>query len=126
MLNRVSENTLALRSMSTHLDRLLDVASRISRGEIPPYQHDECFTSGVFDLLLIHSCDGEAFKLLQDACGRYEALRASGVGMEGYYLLLSMLARQSNTTEMPAGMGAIIKGLPMLSADLKEWYRYEG
>lgn len=112
--------------MSTQLDRLLDVASGISRGEIPPYQHNECFTSGAFDLLLVNLRDGEAFQLLRDACGRYQSLKASRAGMDGYYLLLSLLARQSNTTEMPDGMAAIIKEHPTLSADLKEWYRHEG
>jgi hypothetical protein len=112
--------------MSTQLDRLLDVASGISRGEIPLYQHNECFTSGAFDLLLVHVRDAEAFQLLQDACGRYEALKASRADMGGYYLLLSLLARQSNTTEMPNRMTAIIQEHPALSADLREWYRHEG
>jgi hypothetical protein len=112
--------------MSTQLDDLLDVASGISRGEIPSYQHNECFTSGAFDLLLVNVRGGEAFQLLQDACGRYEALKARGAGMDGFYLLLSLLARQSNTTEMPDGMAVVIKENPALSADLREWYRHEG
>jgi hypothetical protein len=43
--------------------------------------------------------------------------------MDGYYSLLSLLARQSNTTAMPDGMAVIIKEHPTLSAELKEWYR---
>lgn len=112
--------------MSRQLDRLLEVASRVSRGEIPTYEHNECYTAGAFDLLLINVRDGEAFQLLQDACARFQALLASGSRMDGYYMLLSLLARQSNTTQMPDGMAGIIKKYPPLSADLREWYRLEG
>jgi hypothetical protein len=34
-----------------------------------------------------------------------------------------MLARQSNTTEEPSGMRAIIKEEPELSSGLRSWYR---
>jgi hypothetical protein len=112
--------------MSTQLDSLLDIAAGISRGEIPPYQHNECFTSGAFDLLVVKLREGEAFQLLREACSRYQTLKDCGVGLEGFYLLLSLLARQSNTTEMPHGMAVVIKEQPALSADLREWYRHEG
>jgi hypothetical protein len=112
--------------MNALLDELLHVASAISRGEVPPYQHNECFTSGAFDLLLVNVHDGEAFQLLQDACRQYPALKASRTKLDGFFLLLSLLARQSNTTEMPEGMADIVKEHPTLSADLREWYRHEG
>ena len=119
-------NTEVVGVNKAQLDRLLDVASLISRGGIPEYEQNECFAAGAFDLLLIKVRDGEAFQLLCDVCGRYLEWKASGADMGGYYLLLSLLARQSNTTEMPAEMPTIIKERPALSGDLKEWYRFEG
>lgn len=111
--------------MNTRLEQMLNVAASISRGEIPPYQYNECFTSGAFDLLLVNVVDSEAFDLLREACGRYEELKSSGLELRGYYLLLSQLAYQSNTTEVPAGMADVIKENPELSTDLRKWYRYE-
>ncbi len=112
--------------MSSHIDELLAIANTISRGEIPKYQHNECYTAGAFDLLLINADASTAFELLTEACERFEVLRASGASMEGYYQLLSLLARQANTTEMPPGMLAIISEKPDLSAELRQWYRCGG
>ncbi len=112
--------------MSTRLEQLLNISASILRGEIPQYQHNKCFTSGAFDLLLINVRDSEAFDLLREACGRYEDLKASGLELRGYYLLLSQLAYQSKTTEVPAGMPDVIKENPELSTDLRKWYRYDG
>jgi hypothetical protein len=109
--------------MTVQIDELLDIANAISRGEVPKYRHDECHTSGAFDLLLVNSSASTAFELLTEACARFERLRAFGGSMEGYYHLLSLLARQADTTEMPPGMPAIIDEYPELSGDLRQWYR---
>ena len=56
--------------MTSHIDQLLHIARRISSGDIPPYQHNECFTSGAFDLLLVHFQGAEAFDLLAELLTR--------------------------------------------------------
>jgi len=104
--------------MLTRTDQLLDIASAISRGEVPEYQHN------AFDLLLINLNGPEAFEVLSDLCRRFDSLKVSGNNMKGYYFLLPQLARQANTTEMPLGMPTIIDEHPELSSQLKQWYRY--
>jgi hypothetical protein len=108
------------------IDKLLDIANRISRGEVPPYQHNECYTSGAFDLLLLNLNEADAFDLLVQLCKRYSEVKAMGIDLKGYYYLLDMLARQSDTTEMPNGMQVIIDDNPDLSDSLREWYRVAG
>ncbi len=105
------------------VDDLIEIARQISRGEIPSYQHNECYTSGAFDLLLVDAEDAAAFDLLGRICARYGSVKEAGNGLEGYYYLLTQIARQSNTTEMPSGMRAIINEDPELSRDLRDWYR---
>ncbi len=105
------------------IDNLLSVAADISAGKIPKYLHDECFTSGAFDLLLKDVRDGDAFDVLSRLCRRFDAIDNRGDPVDGYYYLLSVLARQTNTTEMPDGMSAIIEKHPDLSLDLEAWYR---
>lgn len=112
--------------MACRIDELMDIANAISRGEVPPYQHNECYTAGAFDLLLINPSGGSAYELLLDACGRFHGLQRSGADLKGYYYLLSLLARRTNTTEMPPQMPDIINEHPALSGELKEWYRYGG
>ena len=112
--------------MTTRIDELLRIANAISRGEIPAYQHNECFTAGAFDLLLLHLNGVEAFAMLESLCQRFESVKATGSGMKGYYQLVTLLARQSNTTEEPSGMRAIIKEKPELSSSLQSWYRDPG
>src|SRR5215207_2833742 len=112
--------------MNVCVDQLLDIADAISRGEVPEYQHNECFTSGAFDLLLINANEAKSFELLTDVCRRFESVEAAGNNMKGYYLLVSTLAQQTKTTEMPPGMTALIDAHPELSHDIKQWYRYQG
>lgn len=112
--------------MATRTDELLQIANAISRGEIPAYQHNECFTSGAFDLLVLHANGADAFAMLEDLCQRFESVKAAGSGMMGYYQLVTLLARHSNTTEEPSGMRAIIKEDPELSSGLRSWYRDQG
>ena len=47
--------------MTDRDDDLLKIATGISYGEVPPYQHIECFTAGAFDQLLINARGSEAF-----------------------------------------------------------------
>jgi hypothetical protein len=109
--------------MTSRIDELLQIANAISRGEVPAHQHNECYTTGAFDLLLLHASGGEAFAMLESLCQRFESVRASGNGMAGYYQLATLLARQSNTNEEPSGMRAIISAAPELSDGLRSWYR---
>jgi hypothetical protein len=109
--------------MSSRIDELLNVANAISRGETPPFQHNECFTAGAFDLLLLNLSSSEAFNLIGELCQRFESVEVSGNGMKGYYNLLTLLARLTNTTEMPNNLQHIIFKHPALSGDLQSWYR---
>lgn len=109
--------------MAELLDKLIDVANQVSRGEIPEYQHNECYTSGAFDLLLINAHGPEAFSLLSDLCARFESLNEQLGDMKGVYLLASLLAVQSKTTEMPIGMQGMIFIHPEYSKELSQWYR---
>jgi len=107
------------------IEELLAIAEAISRGEIPEYQHNECFTAGAFDSLLLNLRGPEAYQLLNQLCERFVAVRIKGESMAGYYWLLSEVVRQTNTTEIPAGMHAIVSANPELSRQLKAWYRLE-
>jgi len=108
------------------VDQLMDIAEAIVRGEVPEYKLNETFTAGAFDLLIINKRGAEAFNLLQHVCQRYRKLKATGHSLEGYFYLLTELARRSDTTEMPAGLANIIHENPDLGRDLKEWYRELG
>ena len=109
--------------MTARVDQLLDIARSVSRGEVPPYQHNECFTAGAFDLLLVHAQGAEAFDLLAELCARLPVERNAGGDLRGYYLLLSQVARKTMTTEMPKGMAEVLAASPELSSDLRDWYR---
>ena len=109
--------------MNSEIDELLAIADRIARNEIPEYQHNECFTAGAFDLLLINVGPAQAFELLGRLCECYETIKASSSGLAGYYELLEIVARKSGTTELPPGVPAIIAEHPALSGNLAIWYR---
>lgn len=110
----------------TLFNDLLEISNCIARGEIPEYQHNEFFTSGAFDLLLIHVVGAEAFDLLNEACKQYSEVKSSQPNLEGYFSLLTNLAAQSQTTELPSGMREIIDENPQHSHDLRSWYRVPG
>ena len=112
--------------MDEKLDKLISIANGISAGEIPEYQHNECFTSGAFDLLLINAHGDEAFELLSGLCSRFSSITSKSENHKGFYLLASQLAVQTKTTEMPEGMESFINSAPELSKELKQWYRYNG
>lgn len=112
-------------TVADRLDQLLTIAGAISRGEVPPYQHNECFTAGAYDLLLIKARGAEAFDLLQALCDRYDSVRASGE-LPGYFYLIAQLVHQSDTTEMPHGLEAIMAAHPELTRQIGTWYRRAG
>lgn len=111
--------------MTDRADQLLHIASQIGHGVVPPFQHNECFTSGAFDLLLINTHGAEAFELLTTLCERYGAVEPSQGFLAGYFQLLAQLARQSQTTEMPPVLPEILARHPDLAAELRVWYRLE-
>ncbi|MDQ8183413.1 hypothetical protein [Pelagicoccus sp. SDUM812005] len=106
------------------IEELLGIAKSIGYGEIPPYQHNECFTSGAFDLVLVRKGQGfERFELLEEVCRKYEEVRKDEKHLEGYFYLLNQLAHLSDTTELPYGMKRIIDENEERSKELKKWYR---
>lgn len=109
--------------MNSEIDGLLTIADQIARNEIPKHQHNECFTAGAFDLLLMNSSPAHAYELLGRLCERYESIQASSTSLAGYYELLEVLARRSGTTELPLGMSVIIAEHPAFSKNLRIWYR---
>ena len=112
--------------MTNRVDELLKIANEISSGRVPEFQHNETFTAGAFDLLLLKVKGMEAFALLNQLCLRYETLKANDNNLKGYYYLVTEVARQTGTTEMPENMLKIIKDHAELSNDLRQWYRYVG
>jgi hypothetical protein len=109
--------------VSPYIDQLLGIARQISWGEVPAYQHNECFTAGAFDLLIVHSKGAEAFELLSELCKRFPVERSEGGDLRGYYQLLTQVARKTETTEMPEGMPEILAAAPELCGELRDWYR---
>ena len=107
------------------IDELMQAAAAISRGEILKYEHNECFTSGAFDLLLGDVRGQVYFELLRSLCGRIVNLIGSDSELEGYYLLLNEVVSRTDTTQMPQGMQSIIDAHPLLSHNLRIWYRCE-
>lgn len=112
--------------MTNRVDELLRVANEISSGQVPEFQHNETFTAGAFDLLLLKVKGAEAFELLNQLCLRYEILKTNDSNLKGFYYLVAELARQTGTTEMPENMLKIIKDNAVLSTELRQWYRYVG
>ena len=110
--------------MKERLDELINIANGISRGEIPKFQYNECFTSGAFDLLLINVYGAEAFELLSKLCSRFSTIVSQPENVKGFYLLASQLASRKETTEIQKGMKTIINSNPELSKELQKWYRY--
>ena len=102
-------------------------AKAIGYGEIPPFQHCECFTIGAFDLILINTADkAAAFTLLQVVCDNYATVKDDDKFLKGYFYLLSQLARATDTTQLPEGMTRIIRDNPTQTNELQEWYRLKG
>ena len=105
----------------------MQAARAVGYGELPPYQHGECFTIGAFDLILISSADkGFAFDLLRAICDRYDSVKGDSKFLNGYVYLLSQVARAAATTELPEGMKKIITDNPTQTNELQEWYRLKG
>jgi hypothetical protein len=103
------------------LTKLLRVVIDMGRGKIPPCEHNEYFTAGAFDLLLINKRDNEAFELLAGVCEKYQEIPEDA--LPSYFHLLEQLARLSNTTEPPNALLPVMEAHPELSERLCEWYR---
>lgn len=112
--------------MTDDIDALIRIADGISRDQIPAWQHNECFTVGAFDALIMHASPEQAFRMLQALCVRFHEVERADVVPTGYFLLLATLARQGKTTEMPEGMLEIIRTFPSLAGELRTWYRLPG
>jgi hypothetical protein len=106
------------------VDELLEVAKVIGYGEIPPYQHNECFTSGAFDLIVFNGSDtARKFDLLTRLCDRYAAVEPDAKFLKGYLYLLEQVAYATQTTERPRGMQKILEENPEAARALRVWYR---
>src|SRR5688572_25465609 len=111
--------------MTHRADELIHIASQIGRGVIPPYQHEECYTSGAYDLLLVNASGADAFELLGELCGRYVAVDPSQPSLAAYFDLLAQVARLSQTTELPTALPGVMARHPDLAGDLRAWYRLQ-
>ena len=107
------------------LDELLRIATAITQGIVPEYQSNALFTAGAFDLLIVTVRGDEAFDLLFQLCQRYHSVKPSGTALKGFFYLLSLLAPQTGTSEMPLGLNAIISEHRDLSRSLMEWYQIQ-
>ncbi|MGD9127151.1 MAG: hypothetical protein PVH19_07200 [Planctomycetia bacterium] len=104
--------------------KLMEIAKMVGYGEIPPFQHDECFTIGAFDLIIPDRENRtKNFSLLSSICARYEEVKPDKRFLKGYICLLDRLAYATNTTEKPEGMGKIMEENPEETKSLREWYR---
>lgn len=112
--------------MVDRLTEMLALATRICRGEIPDHDQSERFTVGAFDLLLIKAKGAEAFAMLQELCDRYPGVISDDDVRRGFFMLLALLAQQSETTQLPGGLTEIVAQNPDLSAELRAWYRVPG
>jgi hypothetical protein len=111
--------------MADRVDELLHITNDIGRGVVPLFEHNECYTSGAFDLLLVHAKGPEAFGLLGKLCDRYSDVEPTEQSLWAYFNLLAQLARQSNTTEMPNNLRQVMERHPALAGELRTWYRLE-
>ena len=106
------------------VQKLTDAAKAVGYGTVPSYEHHECFTTGVFDLILVDTSDpARVFGLLQTVCARYDSVKHDRAFLNGYIYLVCELARLSGTTEMPIAIEGIVKDNPLLTRKLQEWYR---
>ena len=111
----------------TTIDHLMKIAKAIDRGEIPPYQHENLYTAGAFDLIVFNSQDkGALFDILRDICAEYDSIKGNEKDIAGFIYLLECAARATGTTEMPPGMDRIIRENATKSGTLREWYRLRG
>jgi hypothetical protein len=112
---------------SETIERLMAVAKAVGYGEIPPYEHHVCFTTGAFDLIVPDSSDcGRIFQILEAVCQRYALVRTDPQFLSGYLHLLMQLVWAADTTEVPVGMKTILEENPSATTELREWYRIVG
>jgi len=103
---------------------LLQVARAIGNREIPPYQTNECYTAGAFDLIIFSGNDrGINFELLSSLCDRYNSIKSDEKHLKGYLYLLNQLTYATQTTERPKGMARILEENQDGTEELHTWYR---
>lgn len=108
------------------VDDLLHIAKEIGYGWIPAYRHNECFTSGVFDLIVFKKSDAsENFALMAAICERYDNIKSDKRFLDGYFYLLNQLSYATETTEQPSGLKRIIDENPESAKELRVWYRLD-
>lgn len=108
------------------IEKLMAAAKAVGYGEIPPYEHHECFTTGAFDLIVPDGTDrGRNFRILETICRQYLSVRTDRRFLSGYLYLLMQMARATDTTEMPSGMKIILEENPSEAKELREWYRFK-
>lgn len=107
----------------SQIDELVVVAKQIGSGVIPEYSHNETFTVGAFDTLLIGKRGCEAFDLLVEVCNEYESLKHNSHHVRGFFHLLDVIVPNTNTTELPDMLKTIIFHHPEHSQYLRSWYR---
>ncbi len=106
------------------VSELLRIAKAIGYSEIPPYQSNECFTSGAFDLIVFNGSDpGQNFDLLSTLCDRYDEVKPDDKYLKGFFYLLNQLTYATQTTERPSGMRRILAENPEATSELQAWYR---
>ena len=105
------------------IEKLLTIAHGLGNGIIPELQHNECYTSGAFDVLLLRKHGAEAFQMLEELCGRYEDIKNDEAFLKGYLVLLNTIVPLTETTELPKGMRNIILENADAASDLIKWYR---
>jgi hypothetical protein len=106
------------------VDELLRIGKAIGYGQIPPYQSNETFTSGAFDLIIFNGSDpARNFDLLSALCGRYDQVKVDARFRKGFFYLLNQLSYATRTTELPTGLTEILDDQPEETKELQVWYR---
>ena len=105
------------------IEKLLTIANDLGNGRIPELRHNECFTSGAFDIPLLGKRGAEAFQILEKLCDRYELIKNDESFLKGYLMLLDSITPLTGTTELPKGMRTILLENADAASDLIKWYR---
>lgn|GEM_PF-5115214 len=112
-------------NVKSAFSELLAIARQIGSGLIPQFRQSEAFTAGAFDMVFTNLHDEDAFRLLCYACKQYDSIKSDTQTLVGFIYIVSDLARQSATTELPPGMGQIIVNNPDQTSELRKWYSFD-
>ena len=105
------------------IEKLLTIANDQGNGRIPELQHNECYTSGAFDILLFGIRGAEAFQITEKLCSKYEDIKNDASLLKGYLMLLDSIVPLTETTELPKGMRTILLENADAVSNLIKWYR---